>query len=190
MRLRPSLPLTALAFALAAVSCDHKAPAPPGTDEAAEKVHAVAEQVKSAANDLAAKAEKTTQKAGDQIAAGAHDLSDRTGGLLDRLGDQIKSAGQQVEHDTADGRDRFAEKTRETVDDIRRWFDDSAKPTAEKGGDKLRDQIHELSTDLDRKLDRLKTESGPTAEQTRRDIRAGLEKLRAKLREAKDRALH
>ena len=144
------------------------------------------EAAKETATELADKAKETTSKAGDQLAAGAEKVGDKAGPLLDRMGDRLKEAGQKLDRDTQDERDTAARETREALDDLKDWFKKDAKPAAEKNTEKLKGEIRDLADDIETKLDRAGKQTGKAADKTRTEIRDDLDKLRAKLREARD----
>ena len=163
---------------------------PPGAGaEARDEARALAESAKKTASELAARAEEATSKAGEELSAGARKVGDEAGPLLDRLGERLKDAGERLDRATTDERAAAERETRETLGDVKRWLEEDARPRAEKNSEKLKRDIRNLANDLEAKVDRLGEQTGPAAEKTRREIRDGLHKLQAKLRDARDRGI-
>jgi hypothetical protein len=142
----------------------------------------LAQAAKKTAGELAEEAKQVTAKAGDEMAAGARKLGDKAGPLLEELGDRIQRAGQRLDEGTADERKSFARETRETMDEVKDWVNDDARPRAERGASKLKHEIGDLASNVERKLDKLQNQAGPAARRTQREIRDDLEKIRDKLR--------
>jgi ElaB/YqjD/DUF883 family membrane-anchored ribosome-binding protein len=164
---------------------------PPGAGpEARGEARALAESAKATASELAAKAKETTSQAGAELAAGAEKVGEKAGPLLDRMGDRLKQAGQRLDRDTQDERDTAARETREALGDLKDWFKQDAKPAAEKNTEKLKAEIRDLAGDIETKLDRAGNQTGKAADKTRSEIREDLNRLRAKLREARDRGVY
>jgi ElaB/YqjD/DUF883 family membrane-anchored ribosome-binding protein len=174
--------LIALVALAAAAGC-RKDNEPPRTD-VERGARELAQAAKQTAGALADEAKQVTAKAGDEMAEGARKLSDKAGPLLEELGDKIQRAGERLDDGTADERKSFARETRETLDEVKSWAKHDARPKAEHGARKLKDDIGELADDVERKLDKMQKQAGPAARRTQDEIRDGLEKIRDKLRDA------
>jgi ElaB/YqjD/DUF883 family membrane-anchored ribosome-binding protein len=175
--------LITLAAALAGPAGCQKQSDPPRNDVERE-ARELAQAAKHTAGALAEEAKEVTAKAGDEMAAGARKLGDKAGPLLEELGDKIQRAGQSLDQGTADERKSFARETRETLEEVKGWVKQDARPKAERGASKLKDDVGELADDVERKLDKMQKQAGPAARRTQEEIREGLEKIRDKLREA------
>ena len=183
--------LTGAAVVALAAACltGCKEPPPGAGPGARDEAKALAHAAKETAVELAEKAKQTTSKAGEEIAAGAEKVGEKAGPLLDRMGDRLKQAGARLDRDTQDERDTAARETREALGDLKSWFKQDAKPAAEKNTEKLKGEIRDLADSIEAKLDRAGKQTGKAADNTRDEIRSDLDKLRAKLREARAQGL-
>jgi hypothetical protein len=171
------IPVFALALMVAGgLGCRDKDPAPSGS---------VAEETRQAAREV----KQAAQKVGSELREGAQTVAERAGPAIDRVGHDLKKAGDRIDDATADERAALRRETGEALGRLRAWIDTEAKPEAREGARALKDDLRALADGIERKLDRLQQEAGPAAERTRRELREDLDKLRAKVEEARKRGL-